>query len=333
MILRVIPFSFGHGMPGGIPFPPRRGYNEQGSGALSASSEQERRGLEHLYGLESLCGEKSCVAFGPFDGLHVGHRAVIGRMAECTGLRKILLSFERPDRPFFLTESEKAFLLKDSAVDCLLSVLERETENLSPREFIHQILLERLHARVIVTGEHASLFDELLSCSRNGAFQLVSVSPVCSDGSPVSSALLNRYAENGPFRSLLDLLGHPFIMQGTVVHGKGLGRTRGMPTANLRLPENKILPPYGVYASLVHLEDGAVRTGLTNIGPRPSVDDVPVPTVETYILDFDGDLYGQELTLEVRKWIRGIRKFTGGLEEVAEQVRRDIESVRGAFQD
>ena len=252
-------------------------------------------------------------------------------MAEQTCLRKILLSFERTDRPFFLTESEKAFLLKDAPVDCLLSVPAAQMEPLSPEDFIRGILVEKLHACVVVAGECAPLRKELLSLSRSGAFQVVSVPSVCSDGSPVSAALLERYAENGPFRSLLDLLGHPFVMQGTVVHGKGLGRTRGMPTANLGLPANKILPPFGVYASVVHLEDGAVRTGLTNIGPRPSVDDIPVPTIETYILDFDGDLYGQELTLEVREWIREIRKFTGGLEEVTEQVGRDIESVRSVL--
>ena len=192
------------------------------------------------------------------------------------------------------------------------------------------ILLRKLHARVVAAGTHSGLYDELLSSSRSGAFHLASVSPVCSDGSPVSAESIKRCARDGSFRSLLDLLGHPYVVQGVVVHGKGIGRTQGMPTANIRIPSNKILPPYGVYGSLVRLKEG-VRTGLTNIGLRPSVDDLPIPTVETHILDFDGDLYGQELTLEIAEWVRGIHKFEGGLKEVTEQVGRDIEYIRSVM--
>ena len=283
--------------------------------------------MEHLYGLDSIRGEKNCVTFGSFDGLHIGHRAVVGRMAAYSGLQKILLSVWPEDRPVLLTESEKAFLLKDSPIDSLVSVPEKQVAEFSGRELIREVLAGKLRACVVAAGTHSGLYDELLAFSLSGAFQLAPVSPVCSNGSPISAEMLKQCVGNGSFRSLLDLLGHPYPVQGTVVHGKGKGRTQGMPTANLRVPENKILPPYGVYGSIVHMKDG-IRTGLTNIGLRPSVDNIRVPTVETHILDFDGDLYGQELTIEIREWIRETRKFNGGLKEVTEQVGRDIEYIR-----
>ena len=289
--------------------------------------DQGQTGLEHIFGLDSLRDGKTCVAFGSFDGLHIGHRAVVHRMAAYTGLQKILLSIEPEDRPVLVTESEKAFLLRNSPIDCLISVPEKQITEFSGREFVRKVLIGKLRACVVAAGTHSGLYDELLAFSRDGAFQLAPVSPVCSNESPVSSELVKQCIESGSFRSLLDLLGHPYPVQGIVVHGKGKGRTQGMPTANLRVPENKILPPYGVYGSIVHIKDG-IRTGLTNIGLRPSVDNIPVPTVETHILDFDGDLYGQELTVEIREWIRETRKFDGGLKEVTEQVGRDIEYVR-----
>ncbi len=119
-----------------------------------------------------------------------------------------------------------------------------------------------------------------------------------------------------------------YILTGTVVRGKGLGRTQGMPTANLKIPEGSVLPPDGVYGGMVTLTaaDGSseIFEGLTNIGTRPSVDDSPEKTVETMILGLDRDLYGQTLTLRLQLRIRDIRKFPGGLEEVRQQIDRDI---------
>ena len=127
-----------------------------------------------------------------------------------------------------------------------------------------------------------------------------------------------------------------YVLCGTVVRGKGLGHTRGMPTANLQLPEGTILPPDGVYGGTVTVPgpDGSAEMfgGLTNIGTRPSVDDSPAKTVETLILGLDRDLYGQTLTLHLQLRIRDIRKFPGGLEEVRAQIDHDIRTWR-AFEE
>ncbi len=115
---------------------------------------------------------------------------------------------------------------------------------------------------------------------------------------------------------------HVYILHGRVVHGKGAGSRHGMPTANLRCDEGTALPPLGVYGGYARTDDGR-WPGVTNIGPRPSDDDSPEITVETLLLGFSGDLYDRELTLELRFYLRPIRRFPGGLDEVKAQVALD----------
>ena len=116
------------------------------------------------------------------------------------------------------------------------------------------------------------------------------------------------------------------VITGRIVHGKGIGRTVGMPTANLLPSSSSMIPPEGVYASVVHLRSGTY-TGVTNIGPRPSVDNSPRETVETNILDFDSDIYGEDMVLEVMTYLRPVRKMAD-LEEVKRQVDEDKERAR-----
>jgi riboflavin kinase/FMN adenylyltransferase len=118
-------------------------------------------------------------------------------------------------------------------------------------------------------------------------------------------------------------------MTGEIIHGKGLGKTVGMPTANLGIDPKNITIPLGVYASKITI-DGQTFFGLTNIGPRPSVDNMPVVTVETLILDFDRDIYGKIVTLEIHRFIRPIEKFSG-LQAVKDQVEKDKMVVREYF--
>lgn len=118
----------------------------------------------------------------------------------------------------------------------------------------------------------------------------------------------------------------PIILTGKIIHGKGLGRTVGMPTANLRFVDMDLLPEEGVYATRIFVNGGWFHS-VTNIGRRPTVDSEESITVETYILDFDEDIYGETVELEVRKFLRPIQKFEN-LEEVHEQVKKDIEQVK-----
>ena len=121
----------------------------------------------------------------------------------------------------------------------------------------------------------------------------------------------------------------PLVLTGKVVHGKALGRTVGMPTANIEVQDTSLLPECGVYATRISVGDKTYKA-VTNIGLRPTVDNEPQITVEAHILDFEGDIYGENVVLEVHRFLRPIQKF-GSLEEVHAQVKKDIETIRVHF--
>jgi riboflavin kinase/FMN adenylyltransferase len=118
------------------------------------------------------------------------------------------------------------------------------------------------------------------------------------------------------------MLGHPYTMTGEVVYGRQLGRTVGMPTVNLKIASNKLIPRHGVYGTIT-IVDGVRYLGVTSIGPRPTVDDYPTVTIETFLLYFNRDLYGQIITLEIKNFIRPITKFES-LQAVRQQVDKDV---------
>ena len=199
--------------------------------------------------------------------------------------------------------------------------------------FARDILAGALHARRVVTGADVRFGREGLGAAaladfgEKYGFSVETVPTVKMNGLPVSKESIRQAAAAGDYAAMLALLGRPYLLAGQVVHGKAAGHKHGLPTANLSLTPGKLLPPYGVYATLAHLEAGTYW-GVTNIGLRPSDDDIPLPAVETLLLDFQGDIYGQPLALEVCRYIRGIRKFQGGLDEVRKQVDQDSLQVR-----
>lgn len=144
--------------------------------------------------------------------------------------------------------------------------------------------------------------------------------------SPASEALILEAFRSGDFELYEKLCGHPYRIEGKVVHGKALGRTVGMPTANIEVPEGVSIPPQGVYAVIGHVAN-ETRLGLANIGTRPSVDDNKEITIEVFLSDFDKDIYGEPFALEMLKYLRGIQKFQD-LSEVKEQVQKDLRQAK-----
>ncbi len=275
--------------------------------------------------------ENTCVSFGYFDGLHLGHRAVLDCLlaqAE-TGLRPVLLSFDcQSGTKKLCTEAEKAYLLKDLPVQLLSFPV---AEDFCPDgPFVQEVLLGQLGAKTVVAGENCPSLALLQAHADAGDFALVLCPTVCQDGEPVSTSRASQLLASGQLDKLNRLLGHPYLILGKVVEGKQLGRTVGMPTANIEYFEDKQIPPEGVYATFTSVE-GNSRKSLTNIGKRPSVDKFDYITVECFILDFCGDLYGRVLPIEVHLFIRGVKKFAN-LGEVKEQVERDILAIRGRLE-
>ncbi|MCM0648105.1 riboflavin biosynthesis protein RibF [Clostridium swellfunianum] len=278
--------------------------------------------------------KNTCVAFGSFDGVHTGHHAVINRLIDASKerLTSVVLSFEYDesllkDRKVLSTEEEKQYLLSKNGPEVMISYkISEENKDISIEQFIKDILLDKLGAQVIVAGENDSNICVLRECAQRYEYKLVECGTVLTDDEPVTSRRIIKELEEGNLQKANELLGHPYLLMGKVMHGKALGRTVGMPTANLGYGEHKQLPTYGVYGTLSEIEGEKVK-GLTNIGKRPSVDNYNYVTIEAFLLDFSGDLYDKTITLETHVFIRGVKKFNN-LDEVKAQVNNDIESIR-----
>lgn len=289
--------------------------------------------MKHITNLNETLPMSACVAFGHFDGMHLGHQAVIEKLCSHLDLAPVLLSFAQTEKPVIYTESEKEYLLEGSGVEWMVSMPAAEMEAMDAETFAREVLAKGLHAKTVVVGENLVFGSDakdataLAALGARYGFTVETVPTVCFAGEPVSSQAIIKAIEAMDFPRMRELLGRTYIMQGEVVHGKAAGRKHGMPTANLGVAPNKFFPPHGVYGTLSHM-DGKYYRGMTNIGLRPSDDDIPIPTVETFLLNFDQDIYGRQVILEVFVYIRGVKKFAGGLAEVRKQIDKDIEQVR-----
>lgn len=278
----------------------------------------------------------TCVAFGSFDGVHSGHRAVVDKLLEVSsrqGLTSVVLYYDYEEdllreKKVLSTGIEKKYLLSINGPEVLIPyIIDGQNKVTDAETFIKEVIVGMLGAKVIVAGKEDRNIGVLRKCAGKYGYTLVECDTVVSGGEPVTSERILRELEEGSLKKANELLGHPYLIMGMVMHGKALGRTVGMPTANIGFSDYKQLPALGVYGTLSDI-DGKKIKGLTNIGRRPSVDNYSYITVETFLLDFSGDLYDKIITLEVHVFIRGIIKFNN-LEEVKAQVNKDIESIRG----
>ncbi len=289
--------------------------------------------MKHVNDLCGAVAGASRVAFGSFDGMHLGHQAVIAKLQGYEGQTPVLLSFSDDVNPIIYTEGEKERLLQGAGVEVMVSMPAAEAAAMTAEAFARDILAGKLQAKSVVVGENVCFGSDkkgaadLAAYGGQYGFTVDTVPTVCSGGGPVSTEAVKQAIADGDFYRMADLLGHHYIMQGTVVHGKAAGRKHGMPTANLGVAKNKLFPPHGVYASLSYM-DGTFFRGMTNVGLRPSDDDIPIATIETFLLNFDRDIYGKPITLELHAYVRGVIKFAGGLDELRKQIDKDIEAVR-----
>ena len=276
--------------------------------------------------------ENTCVAFGEFDGVHSGHLAVVERLKSDAknGMTSVVVSFapteeSLQDKKILSTEEEKQYLLAKQGVDVMLSY-PIGCEAVSLKQFVGDVLVRQLGAKVVVVGSNYEQLNELRAYASEFGFTLDVCDAVLADGEPVSASRIIEALSEGRLEQATALLGHPYLFVGTVMHGKARGRLVGMPTANISYKPYKQLPVHGVYGTLSDI-DGNIVKGLTNIGKRPSDDNFDYVSIEAFLLDFAQDLYDKTITLEIHVHIRGVIKFNS-LEEVKQQVDRDIVSIR-----
>ena len=282
-------------------------------------------------------------ALGFFDGVHLGHTALLTAcrdLAAETGSKTGVVTFDgHPDTlvrgitPALLnTPADRALLLKSHGMETVITLpFDRALMDMPWQDFI-QLLITEYHAAGFVCGS-----DFRFGRKGEGSVdQLAQLGLPCRivpqqylDGIRISSTHIRSLLEEGRMEEAVRFLGHPHILTGTVEHGRHLGRTIGIPTANLHIPDGVLTPRHGVYACKATLETGEEYLAVTNIGSRPTVNGHRI-TVEPWLLDFSGDLYGQRLTLSLYAFLRPEQKFSD-LAELSAQIRKNEAQTRKFF--
>ena len=290
------------------------------------------------------------IALGFFDGVHLGHGALLRRAAEEAkkrGCESAVFTFDRPPKevitgipcPLINSPEDRAELVRRLyGIDEMIMVPFDDEMRTTPWDrFVTDILVERYGAVHLVAG-HDHHFGhrnqgspELLKekCAELGLGCDI-IPAVTLDGVTVSSTHIRKLLEEGDVETARAFLGHPHVLTQTVGHGRQLGRTIGIPTANLVAPPHVLLPKRGVYAAKITLPDGRAFGGVTNVGVRPTVNNGQDVTVEPWILDFDGDLYGQAIRVEFFRRLRDERKFES-LDALRSQIETDAVKTREAY--
>lgn len=290
----------------------------------------------------------TCITIGNFDGVHLGHQAIIRRMLReaCPENFDVLVVtffpnpsvfFNQGGARFYLTSPrEKREILLDLGVDSVLTfAFDRDFANLTPKAFLRG-LKEKLGLVELVVGSDFALGKNRLgtlpvirSLGEELGFAVKVISPISVDDEVISSTQIRKLLEEGAVRRAAEKLGRRYTMRGIITHGSDRGSRIGLPTANLSHWPLKKLPGLGVYATYVLL-DGRRFPALTNVGLRPTFEIQTAPNVETHILNFDEDIYGERMTLEFVEKIREERKFSG-VKAFIEQIAKDKRDARSVF--
>jgi riboflavin kinase/FMN adenylyltransferase len=294
---------------------------------------------------------KRVIALGFFDGVHRGHGALLRRVVERAaqeGAVPSAVTFDHHPKDL-IPGAEKVPLLNTPAdreelmhrlygiQEVMVLPFDAHMRDMNWRDFVTQLLVKEYGAVHLVAGHDfhfgrrgegdparlQALCQELgLGCDIIGKVEL--------DGVTVSSTYIRALIETGDMERADQFLGHPHSLSGPVVHGKQLGRTIGIPTSNLVIPQGVLIPAFGVYATKVWI-DGKDYQAVTNVGVRPTVEHTDRVTVEPWILDFHGDLYGQVVRVEFYKHLRGEKKFAS-VDELKEEILKNAQETRDFFQ-
>ncbi|MGK7945386.1 MAG: bifunctional riboflavin kinase/FAD synthetase [Microcystaceae cyanobacterium] len=288
----------------------------------------------------------TAIALGNFDGLHLGHQEVLRPILTTpnTSIDPTVVTFDPHPQEYFSGESrqlltpfaEKADILDQLGIkQWVLLPFNQNLATLSPEQFFQAILVAQLQAKQISVGQ-----DFCFGYQRKGDTRKleelgqlfgvdVHITPLKLEKGSVriSSSLIRQALAKGDLTQANQMLGRNYRLLGKVVKGQQLGRKIGFPTANLDIAKDKLLPRYGVYGARVKVEnDTNIMLGAVNIGQRPTVNGL-FPTVEVHILDWQGDLYEQKLTVSLDRFIRPEQKFSG-IEALKEQIKEDCDRIR-----
>lgn len=287
---------------------------------------------------------KSAVALGLFDGVHLGHRAVLNLALEQekNGLIPYVFTFN-PTMVLRKSKGEYGYIYNHLSKYNMLfnlgfrshirSVSFEEICRLSGEEFVKNILIDKMNAGIVCCGNNFRFgnfascgVNELCELGKKYGFEVRIADDVVYKGETVSSTVIRNLLLNGDTVRACRFLGEPYNINSEVVHGKALGRTIGFPTVNQIFEKGQLVPKFGVYASDTFINGYRYRA-MTNIGMKPTVNYDGVPLAETHIINFSGDLYGKNIRLNLLEFIRPEQKFSF-LDELKRQIAEDMKSIQ-----
>lgn len=288
--------------------------------------------------------QSTAVAIGKFDGLHKGHRELLKQVFQMKskGDLSTIFTFDPPPEVLFgkrqakeiTTKEEKRIVFEKMGVDILIEYpLNLQTAAIEPEDFVKKILLEQMNMSYLAAGYDLSFGHKgagnaelLRKLAPELGFELKIIEKVCDNGREISSTFIREEVEKGAMKHVSELLGEPYMIIGQVVHGAKLGRKIGMPTINLLPEKEKMLPPNGVYYSRTLIGEKEYKS-ITNIGKKPTVSNEEQIGVETYLYEFDQDVYGKNAIVKLLEFKRPERKFAD-LEELKQQMLKDVNDGR-----
>ena len=297
---------------------------------------------------ESVFPNGCALTIGNFDGVHTGHRMVLGALmcqAKTSNLQTVVMCFEPQPIEYFRADAAPARIstardkieqLSQSGLDALYLVrFNAALANMSPEAFV-DMLVQQLNVKLLIVGDDFCFgkdrqgnFEYLQLAGEKHGFSVQRSSSFKIENERVSSTLIRHALENGLLDKAAAYLGRAYSMSGRVMHGHKRGRELGFPTANIRV-KNRKTPLKGVFAVTITLEPGLVYQGVANVGTRPSIEDVTAVLLEAHLFEFSGDLYGQRVDVTFNKKLRNEKKFES-LDELTTQISIDSEQAKTYF--
>jgi len=304
--------------------------------------------MEIIRDLTHFQAEKNmAISIGNFDGVHLGHAAIVNRivtLAKERGFESGLVTFDPHPLRFFGADIKllqnndmKIREFEKLGVDKLFLLdFNKEIAGINPAVFVREFLLKKMKASFIVVGydyrfgrNRKGSYEFLQTLGEKNGFTALRVAKVVVDGVTASSTNIRKYLEDGKPHMAAKLLGRNYSLSGEVIRGDGLATKIGFPTANINV-KNELIPANGIYSSIVHVGD-EIYKGALYIGGRPTVDNAGNKRVEVHLFDFSSNLYGKEIEVEAVDFIRGDKKFNS-VEELVANIDEDCKKIKVLFE-
>lgn len=299
--------------------------------------------MQYISDISDLKLKNSIVTLGKFDGNHLGHRLLFGNAVSLKEPGDSVVIFTFNIQPMTLisghkektivSAGERSKISYPEGVDMVIEFpFTEKARQITAEDFVKDILVDKLGIKAVVCGndfrfgkDRLGTPELLRELGEKYGFDCVVFDKLQFDGADISSTAIKAAIEQGRMSDVKAMMGQPYSISGTIKKGKSLGRTLGFPTINMDVPEDKVLPPRGVYATKTVI-NGQTFSSISNIGVRPTVEDGAPENLETYIIDFQGDIYGEDAEVFFLEFIRSEKKFDS-VEDLKKQVLEDINKV------